>query len=246
MPQLSIQSFLGAGEIYFDRLTSAGASQGYNAIGNALQFELSPDAEMKELESRNPANYGQAIAAVTIPKSTKLKFKFSDFDATALEMALMGTSSAINQSAQTVTDKTVTAKEGKYVEIGHRNLASAGLVVKNQAGTTTYVLGTDYEVNYALGMLKALKGGQIVDGSTVKVSCQAQAYTGKSIAVGAETIIKANIKLDGKNLVDGRRCVVTANQCVFKPVGSIDFLKNDFGEIELEGTVVSSTVEWLD
>ena len=121
MPQLSIQSFLGAGEIYFDRLTSAGASQGYNAIGNALQFELSPDAEMKELESRNPANYGQAIAAVTIPKSTKLKFKFSDFDATALEMALMGTSSAINQSAQTVTDKTVTAKEGKYVEIGHRS-----------------------------------------------------------------------------------------------------------------------------
>ena len=246
MPAIQIQSFLGAGEIFFDRLTSAGVGQGYNAVGNALQFELSPDAELKELESRNPANYGQSIAAVTIPKSTKIKLKFTDFNAEALEMALMGTSTAINQSATTITDKVVTVKEGKWVEIGARNLSESGLVVKNSAGSTTHVKGTDYEINYALGMIKVLKGGAITDGSTVKVSGQALAYTGKSIKVGAETIIKANIKLDGKNLVDGRKCVVSANQCVFKPVGSIDFLKNDFGEVELEGTVVDSTVEWLD
>ena len=246
MPQVQIQAFLGAGEIFFDRLTSAGVAQGFNQIGNATQFELAPDAEMKELESRNPANYGQSVAAVTIPKSTKLKLKFNDFDAAALEMALMGTTSVINASAKTITDKIITVREGKWVEIGERNLSDTGLTVKHASNATTYAKGVDYEINYSLGMIKALKGGAITDASTVKVSAQALAYTGKAIKVGAETIIKANIKLDGKNLVDGRKCLVHANQCVFKPTGSLDMLKNEFGEVELEGTVTDATVEWLD
>lgn len=238
-------AFLGAGEVYIDRLTSAGVSTGYTEIGNAMQFELTPDAEMKELQSRNPKNYGQTVASVALAKPTKVKLKFTDFNATALEMALMGTTQKINQPAGAVS-KTVSAVEGKWVEIGARNLSASGLEVKKDGSTTAFKLGEDYEVNYALGMIKALPSGAIVSGDVLKVTGTSQAYTGQLVSVGAETIIKADIKLDGKNLVDGRKVIVHAKGCTFKPASSIDMLKNEFGEIELEGTVGTSQVEWLD
>ena len=54
---------------------------------------------------------------------------------------------------------------------GNGNVSN--VVVKNQAGTTTYVVATDYTVDAATGVVTRVAAGSIVAGETVKV-----AYTG--------------------------------------------------------------------
>lgn len=49
----------------------------------------------------------------------------------------------------------------KWVSLGKTNLSATGLVVKE--GTTALVLGTDFEINYALGLLRATKAGAVAD-----------------------------------------------------------------------------------
>lgn len=243
---MQVDAFVGTGALHFDRLTAAGASTGYKEVGNADQFEVSPDAEIKEKTSKRPENYGQVVASVSIPKPTKISVKLTDFNADTLAMQLMATKTEINQAAGTFTDLPMTAKLGKGVDIGRRNLTDVGFTVKSADGVTTYVKDTDYTVNWAVGLVTALADGSILEGASLKVSGSALAYTGAKLSVGSEAQIKAHLLLDGKNLSDGRTCRVFARNCVFKPTGSLDFLKDDFGEIAFEGTVASVDVEYLD
>ncbi|MFM5161906.1 hypothetical protein ACEUBB_02350 [Aeromonas rivipollensis] len=71
--------------------------------------------------------------------------------------------SPINQGAGTLTEVALTLPaHPKWVSLGKTNLSATGLVVKE--GATALVLGTDFEINYALGLLRATKAGAVVDG----------------------------------------------------------------------------------
>lgn len=79
-----------------------------------------------------------------------------------LAAAFMGLESPINQGAGTLTEMALTLPahpkwltlpaHPKWVSLGKTNLSATGLVVKE--GATALVLGTDFEINYALGLLR--------------------------------------------------------------------------------------------
>ncbi len=72
----------------------------------------------------------------------------------------MGLESAINQGSRTLTNVAVTLPAApKWAQFGKTNLAATGLIIKEDS--TALVLGTDVEVNYALGLVRALKGGTV-------------------------------------------------------------------------------------
>ena len=71
--------------------------------------------------------------------------------------------SPINQGAGTLTEMALTLPaHPKWVSLGKTNLSATGLAVKE--GATALVLGTDFEINYALGLLRATKAGAVADG----------------------------------------------------------------------------------
>ena len=62
---------------------------------------------------------------------------------------------------------------------------------------------TDYTVNAALGMVKALSTGNIDSGEVLTCAYTYAAETGNQIDIGANELIRVAMLLDGENAVDG-------------------------------------------
>lgn len=233
---MSARGFLGAGDLYsriYNPLT--GQFDQWAGPFEASKFEIKPNADLKEMTSRGRATYGQVIESVPLPKPADLSVTFSEVNKDSIAMALFGTATALNQGSGTITDEVVTAVLGKWIQLSKGNLATAGLTVKNSAGSTTYVLGTDYNINYRLGMVQAIAGGAILESASLKVTATYNAISGTSISGGTQNQVRAQFKLDGINFADQLPVVVEVWEAVLTPEGAFDFLKNDFGEIALKG-----------
>lgn len=240
---MAIESFVfvGKADAFIDVLTDAGVSTGYAIKGECTSCELKADSEMKEMLGRGRDTDGQTIASVVRAKPTAAKFVFKKVDAELFAMALAGTSATLSQANATITDQAVTAISGRYVNLGKINLSDTGFEVTNDGDTVTYVEGTDYVVNRRLGMLMAVSGGAITNGQALKVSYTHQLTTGARIVGAKRFSMRAAIKLDGQNLVDGRDFILDVPMVRLKTDTAVDFMKDDFMELSLSGTVEMAT-----
>jgi len=229
-------SWLGSGDLYFDRLTSAGVSQGAAIAGACSKFELIPESEIKEQTGKGRDNYGQVIAAATLPGKTAIKLILNQLDADNLAVAFLGTATdggQVSGSISAGSPVSITAHLDKWVEVGKESLSA--VVVKDATNVTTYTLGTDYELNTRLGLVKALSTGAIAEGATLHVSGSYAQVDWTEISGADSPIIRARLVLDGKNFVNGRNCKVVVKEARLKPSTAVDFLSDDFLPLELEG-----------
>jgi hypothetical protein len=74
-----------------------------------------------------------------------------------------------NTGVQSVGNESVTADLGNFTELNGYSLVNGSVEVTDDSGTTIYSEGTDYEVDYEAGKLKALTGGSISDGESLLV-----------------------------------------------------------------------------
>lgn len=233
---MSARGFLGAGDLYarvYNPVT--GLFDQWTGPYESTKFEIKPNSDLKEMSSRGRNTYGQVIESVPLPKPADLSVTFAEVNKESIAMALFGTAATINQGSGSATAEVATAALGKWVKLAHDNIATAGFVVKNSGGTVTYVLGTDYEVNYRLGLLKAITGGAIVDAAGLKVDYTYNAISGTKIAGGTQTQVRAQFKMDGVNFADQLPVIVDVYEAVLTPDSAFDFLQNDFAEIQLKG-----------
>ena len=250
---LTARGFMGAGSVQFSLIVS-GIAQGYGSIRETSKFEIKPNSELKELESKGRDTYGQVIETAAIAKPAEVSISLREADYENLLLSFMGSDGVgANQAAATVTDETVTLKLGKYTTLANRNIQSSGFVLTNTGATSTYVLGTDYEVIYLTGQVRALVGGAITEGQVCKVDYLASAMTSKKIMGATQTSIRAQILFTGKNIADDTPVILNCWEGVFTPDSAFDLLANDFGEISLKGklkTPLGKTspfeVEFLD
>lgn len=232
---LTARGFLGAGGVQFS-LIVAGIALGYGSVRETSKFEIKPNSELKEMESKGKDTYGQVIETVAIAKPSEVSINLREADYENLLLAFMGSDgTGINQSAATVTDEVVIMKIGKYTELANRNLASAGFTLTDTTAAITYTLGTDYEVIYLTGQVRALAGGAITEAQSCKVDYTAAAMTSKKIMGATKTSIRAKILFTGKNMADDTPALLTCWEGVFTPDNAFDLLANDFGEVTLKG-----------
>jgi hypothetical protein len=230
------RGFLGAGDLYIARYNATlGAFEDFTGPLETTKFEITPKVELKEMVSKGRSSYGQVIESVTIPQPFEFTVDFAEVSGDTLVAALLGTKTEINIGSGTMTAIEIVCKKNAWVEIGHMNIATAGFSVKNTGGVTTYVLGTDYEINYRLGMLKILTGSAIVDGATLEITGTYGAVTGTQIAGGTEAQIRAKFRFDGKNFADGLPCIVDVYEAVIAANSAFDFLAGDFASVSLPG-----------
>ncbi len=235
-------SFIGSADAYVDVLTDTGERTGLELKGNCTEFTPKPDSDRKEQVATGRDNYGQVLASVTIPKPMTATIKFNQMDQALFAAAFFGTNSVLTQAAGAAAERDVTTIEDRWVDIGGFMLVSA--VVTDPTGATTYELGTDYELNTRLSMIKALSTGTIPSGEICKVTPTFGEVNGTQMAAMTKSNVRIRIKLDGKNFADGRDFISEIYQMRLSPTSNFSLIGEEFIEAAFEGaleTPVGST-----
>lgn len=238
---MTARSFLGAGKVLADVYVSGAPTGNYIAFEEIGKFEIKPNSELKEQTSKSRAQYGQIIETVAIQKPADFSMTVREVNRDALRLAFMGSQSTLAVGSATATDEVVVAKLGAFVPLANKNLASAGLVVTHSSGSPTYVLGTDYDVNYAFGLLRALAGGAISDAQSLKVDYAANAIAGTRILGAVTPSIRARLLFDGVNLVDEKPARVTVWEVLLTPTSAVDLMSDNWVEVSLSGRMKTPT-----
>ena len=241
---MAARGFLGAGDLYIARYTN-GVLGAYQGPFEASRFEIKPNVELKELVSKGRDTYGQVIESVAIPQPADLTVDLPEVNKESLAIAMLGTVAAVSQSAGSLTEESVTipALDSWYALSKSTLTGTAGgtMVVKNAAGTVTYVEGEDYLVERQTGMIKALTGGDIAAASSIKVSTPYAATTGTEIKGLTDAQLRARFKLVGKNFADNLPIEVTVYEAIIAADSAFDFLQDDFATISLPGRMKTPT-----
>lgn len=234
------RAVLGAGLVSLDLWDpDAQLWSGFEAPVDADKFEIKPNFEEKVSVSKSHLDYGQARASVVLPSPTEITIDIAAANAKAFAMQFQGAVAALNQAAATVTDEAIASAKVGENKLANRNIVAAGFVVENTAGTTTYVMGTDYEVNYALGILIVKSGGAIVPGAGLNVSYSALAVSATRILGGRNPQVRCRARFVGKNMVDGSPLEADVHEAVLGASNAFDFLAADFVAIQLSGKIVT-------
>lgn len=238
---MAARGFLGAGDIYIERLI-AGVPQGLAGPYYADKFEIKPNVDKKELTSKGRNDYGQVLESVSIQKPADFTLELSEVNTESMTLALLGTSAAFSQSAGTLTDQAVTIKKDRWVSMTKQNIdPDSDVEVTHTSGSPTYVEGTDYILNRPLGMIKVLTTSAIADAASVKIDADYLAISSTVISGATNTDIRARIIFDGKNQADGLPTIVTIHEAIIAADSAFDFLATDFNTVKLPGTMKTPT-----
>lgn len=239
---MASRGFLGAGNLMARMYNPAtGQFDQWTGPYETTKFEVKPNSDLKEMVSRGRDTYGQVIESVPLPKPADFSVTFAEVNKESLAMALFGTNATLAQGSGTITDEVITAIKGKWIQLSKGNIGEAGFVVTNSGATVTYVLGTDYEVNYRLGMVHILTGGSIADATSIKVDFTYNAISGTTVSGGTQSQVRAQFKLDGINFADQLPVIVDVWEAVLTPDSAFDFLQDNFAEIALKGRLKTPT-----
>lgn len=231
-----MSGILCAGDLYFNRKVN-GVYAGLLYLFDAKKFAITESAEDKDRISRGRDTFGQLGNTVKIKKPAELEISGDDISSMVLALATMGTVAAATQNSGTVTTATVGLKKDVWVQLPHAYLEDAGVVLTNNAASTTYVEGTDYKVLRRLGWVMALTTDAAANNN--KLSYAYAAATGDIITGGDNPDIRGQFVLDGKNLATQRDLIVTVDEGIVAPTEALDFTSGEYIAVNLKGKMVT-------
>lgn len=225
-----------AGTVYMAPIDSTGARGKLVQVGNTTKLSIKPNSSKQEQKSKMRGTYGTALTTVMLPDPSDFGMTMQRIDKANLLYQFLGTEATFAQTAGAVVDEAVTAVQGGWVKLAGEKVSA--VVVKNTAGSTTYVLGTDYTLNTDLGMIQVLATGTIADASALKVSYTKAAITdGWAINGSTKASIRAYVLLDGENIATGELVTGEFYDVMLTPDQEIDFLADNLVEIGLSGSM---------
>jgi hypothetical protein len=237
MSESTARGFMGAGNVLADIYDEdTGKWGGLDYVGNTDMFAISPKSDIKNSLSKGRDNYGQVLETFAINGPSEFSITFNEINKTTLGMKLQGKVEAINQDSGTLA-ATVTVKLDKWVPIGKLNLSGEDLTVKDATGTTTYDLGVDYEINYRLGLIRALSSGDIAADASVKLAGTYNAVSGTRVLGSRKPQVRARFLFDGKNLADNSPCICEVYEAVIASSDAFDLLDDNPAKATLKGTL---------
>lgn len=177
---------LGSGKIFFDLIDPAGALTGERYLGDTPGFTASIATEKVEDYTSDGAT-AQKDVNVTTKVTRTAKITCKNVDADNLALFVLGAVSSVAQSAASVTGEAVNnAQLGRFYQLGAtatdpngaRNISA---VAVKDAVPTTYVEGTDYDVDLVMGRIYILTTGSIVAATNLLVDYTTTASTRQRI-----------------------------------------------------------------
>ena len=188
---------LGRGRIFFARFEEGTTKpKGERYIGNTPEFNLTIEEE--ELEHFNSdAGVNEKDDSISLSTSRSGSLTTDNIDPKNVALFFFGSEAAFTVAGGAVTGEEVNgAEQGLEYQLGTsvsdpsgaRALQSSTVAVTDSTGSTTFVEGDDYTVDYDLGRLAIVEGGGIADGTDLLVDYTTQTSSREQIISGATPV----------------------------------------------------------
>lgn len=232
MTQLVNLSYIGIGKV-FGR--AAGAATGLRFLGNASGAMLKQQLdEIREPDYTRPG--GGTLQVIRRLKKVELDLTLLSWVAANYALAVAGT--AISVASGTITDEIVKGYKGGLVRLA--TPPGAITSVKNSAGSTTYVAGTDYTMSAAGLMIPT--GSAVVDAADLKVTYTNLAHDRIEAATTTSTVME--LCVEGLNEVDNAAPLITDMWRVSMPPASeLALLGDKLGELKFTAELLADTTK---
>lgn len=230
--------FLLRGNVFIQAVSSAGVPiVGAPIHGpiNAEMLEFTPNSEQVNRVSNNKKSHGKSLSTVTTSSPSTVKLKFDEITTDTIAAMLGSEATVLNTGAADVPDKALTLQSnGGWTEIGHKQIVESDLTVT--LGAEPLLIGVDFEINYALGLIRPTTTGKAKAGGEVTMAYKALARTGVEIKGGKVVHPKWRIVLEGENVDNDAKVSFEIPYASLQSTTALNLVQNEFLSPEFEGT----------
>ncbi len=186
---------LGKGKFYFrefERGTQTPKPGGFRRLGNVPEANVSQTSEKLDHTS-SEGGINVKDASVTTAQDNAITFTTDNVSLDNLAMWFNSEISEVVEAGGAVADEPITGVvTGTHYQLGETPATPQGArnvtAVTAEKGVTPLVLGTDYLVDLATGMIEFLDSATVSDGDDVTVSYTVPAGTRRVVLGGNDTI----------------------------------------------------------
>lgn len=225
-------SYIGKGEVFIQKRGTAGAKM--VPIGNcsALKFGIAEDK--KELKDYTRTG-GGLLDSVTTIKSVTASMSVSNLSPENLALATRGTTSAV--ASATVTDEAhADILLGSLIRLAKVPDVTATVTVKK--GATVIASAGNWEINGAGLWISAAPVADLLANDDITVSYTALA--GDVVQALTTSNEEYTLIFSGLNEArSGKPVIVTVHRLKFSPAASLDWIADDFGQLEMSADVLA-------
>ena len=198
------------GKVYFDPFDANEQLTGEFPLGNCPGLSLTINTEKTDhFSSETGLRQKDGSWVIQVDRTGTLQC--DNFSPSNAALWLSGTLQKKNQAATPVTGEKRTVIQGRQYQLGAtaanplgvRNVTA--ITVKNSGGTTTYVAGTDYNVDLGTGRVQILAGGAIATATDVLFGYKPVAATYDAVKSGASAELTGALRIVSDNAAGGDR-----------------------------------------
>lgn len=233
---ISNQYYSGQGSLLVaTKNSSTGEPEGFVPVGNVNALTIGVETTVFEHKESCTGTRG-IDKVITQEVNVTIAFTLESLSDENLALALYGTNAAV--AGASISDEQIALYHDKWQRLAHIKVDT--VVVGDDAGpTTTYVEGTDYEINTETGSIKALSTGAISDAQVVFVDYNHAAYDLVD-AITSSAAPERWIRFEGLNTADGDNPVVVD---IFKgsiqPLAELALINEELAEAAVEANALS-------
>lgn len=231
---MTARAYLGAGDLYLAPFVGNVAGP-WSGPYECNKFEIKPNVNLREQTSKSRDGYGQVVETVALNQPADLTVDLTEVNRETLAIALLGTTIALTQASGTLVAQVVTAKAGKWAEIGKIMLTEASVTVSGGAvaASVTGAIAADVLTVSAVSS-GSLSVGQVISGSGLTAGTKIlEQLTGTAGGVGtykvsiSQTFASGAITgAVGGSLVNGVDYLLNARQGWIKPIAGGSVVDN--------------------
>lgn len=238
---MDMQDFSFQGKVYLGSRGTDGKPLALEWVGDAptLQLKFSTDKS-----DRTESFSGNRVQSAQLKKGKKveLSLTLNYFGAKQLALGLYGTVNTVTSGTATAEAFPADLVVGDVVALAHGNVSSV-VITDSAVGPATLTKDTDYTEESLAGGLIKIKS----IGSFTQPFKAAYSYAGgNDVTMFTGDIPERYLLLDGINTVDNSRAIVRLWRCAFDPISQLDLISDDFGQLQLGGSVLFDTINAAD
>lgn len=223
---------LGRGMLLF----RAAGDTGFQDFGNVKDFTLTVKTE--KLEHYSTAS-GIKIKDAEIVKTQQfdVSFEIDELRIETLEKFALASRTDTNISAGSVTNEAIDGvKQGFWYKLAHEKIKTspAPVVTNDATSPTTYTENVDYVLDYEAGAIYIVPGGNIADGTNLKVSYSYDTITKTILQSGQKYLLTGTLWFKG-DPPKGQVLDIIGDVSLL-PSGDMKLIGDDWLSVKFEGT----------
>lgn len=195
------------GRVFFDPFDTNGNRTGERYLGNCPAFGIAVATEKAEHYS-SETGLRQKDQTILIEVNRTAEITCDNMSGANVALFLAGEEVLVEQSNTAVSGEEIDAViQGRHYQLGQSAVNPAGwrnvsnVVVEDDATPTpnTFALGTDYELDAAMGRIKIVEGGGIANSTNLVIDYDKPIQTWQRIKTGAESELRGGLRVVADN-----------------------------------------------